>query len=205
MTSEEFAAIVAAGERLNVEFKGARARGDKNFNEVARAVMGMANRLDGGLVIIGVDRTGKIEGLSPAQLASWSNPDHIRDHLAPRMQPRVYVDVEIVTPASALACVVLAVREFDLVPVLCTQDSHDHKGELVLRKGACYVRSSHTPATTEVADYPAFRELLDLAISKGVRRFVARAVSAGLQVGGSPTTEVADEEKFKAQKADAFK
>ena len=42
MTPEEFTALVAAGERPGIEFKGARARDDKNFNEVARAVMGMA-------------------------------------------------------------------------------------------------------------------------------------------------------------------
>jgi predicted HTH transcriptional regulator len=209
MTPEEFTALVAAGERPSVEFKGARARGDKNFNEVARAVMGMANRRDGGRIFVGVDNSGKIEGLSAAQVDSWANSDSVQEKLAPCMQPRVYVEVEVVALASTERCVVLTVREFDLVPVLCTKDSRDHKADLVHRAGACYVRTSHMPATTEVADYPAFRDLLDLAIEKGVREFVRRAQAAGLKIGGASPSQDSktdtDRDQFKAQQQDAFK
>jgi predicted HTH transcriptional regulator len=205
MTPEEFIALVAAGERPGIEFKGARARGDKNFNEVARAVMGMANQRDGGLIFIGVDKNGNVEGLSPTQVASWATADHVRETLAPCMMPRAYVDVESLTLTTGQTCVILTVHEFDLVPILCAKESRDQKGAVVLRQGACYVRSSHTPATTEIRDYPALRDLLDLAIEKGVREFVRRAQLAGLQIGATSTTTDADHQQYMVQQQSAFK
>lgn len=55
MTNRELIELIASGERPGVEFKNTRGREDKSFAEVVRAVLGMANRRDGGIVIIGVE------------------------------------------------------------------------------------------------------------------------------------------------------
>ena len=97
MTPNEFLDLLAADEQRGVEFKNARARNDTNFPEVAKAVLGMANRRDGGWILVGVeDRTRNIEGLSDEQVASWVNPDPVREKLRQYADPDVWVDVEIV-------------------------------------------------------------------------------------------------------------
>jgi predicted HTH transcriptional regulator len=145
MTPTEFIELIAVGERPGVEFKNARGRKDRNFLEVVRAVIAMANRRDGGLVFIGVANDGVIEGLTTAQLATWETADYVRDGLAPWIDPSVYVDVEAVAFEDGKTCIVLRVQEFDLVPVLCAKDGKDDKGLLIIRAGACYVRSRSTP------------------------------------------------------------
>ncbi|GAI18933.1 unnamed protein product, partial [marine sediment metagenome] len=57
MTDEEFAAILTLDYELpGIEFKGPGLASDKHlFARVAKAVLGMANRRDGGRVIIGVE------------------------------------------------------------------------------------------------------------------------------------------------------
>lgn len=60
MTNQEFASYLALNHELQgVEFKGPGPRSDKQlFAKVVRAVLGIANRRDGGLLIIGVDDKG---------------------------------------------------------------------------------------------------------------------------------------------------
>lgn len=202
MTREQFVELVAAGERPGVKFKNARARGDNNLVEIVRAVIGMANRRDGGLILVGVENSGNVTGLTEAQVASWETADHVRQSIAPYVDPHAYVDVDVVIlteGAPTQRCVVLKVYEFDQVPVLCAKSANDAHGHEVLRLGACYVRSRQLPSTTEIADHAEFRELLDLAIDKGVREFLRRSRAAGLEVDAIP-----DRERFRAQRENAF-
>ena len=167
MTREQFVELVAAGERPGVEFKNARARGDNNLVEIVRAVIGMANRRDGGLILIGVENSGNIAGLTEAQVASWEIADHVRQSIAPYVDPHAYVDVDVVSLAEgvqAKRCVVLRVYEFDQVPVLCAKGANDARGHEVLRLGACYVRSRQLPSTTEIADHADGLRLCRLAV-----------------------------------------
>ena len=64
LTEQLFAALVGPGyEQYGVEFKGPGARTERRLlAQVARAALGMANRADGGLVIIGVDDDGSLAG-----------------------------------------------------------------------------------------------------------------------------------------------
>jgi len=160
MTREEFLDLVAAGEGPGVEFKNPRGAADHNFWEVAKAVLGMANRRDGGLVLVGVADNRSIEGLSETQVASWENVDAVRQKLGPFADPFAYVDIQVVDAAADGApgrrCAAIAVQPFDQVPLLCGRAFSSH-GREVLRQGACYVRSRQMPATTEIADHAAFR------------------------------------------------
>jgi hypothetical protein len=99
--------------------------------------------------------------------------------------------------------VILQIHEFAEIPVLCTQEFHptDRKGAApILRRGVCYVRSRKKPETSEVPSEEEMRELLELAIDKGVRKFLERAQKAGLfQPVQPPATAPDDQTRFDDQ------
>lgn len=197
MTDREFEDILALGhERRGSEFKGPGPRSDKYyFAKVARAVLGMANHRDGGVVILGIEdknSTIKPVGLSKTDLATW-NYDDISSSLATYADPSVNFDLQIVEHKGA-SYVILRVHEFEDIPVLCRQD-YSKSEEVVLRKGACYVRSQHKPETSEIPSQEDMRDLLDLAIDKGVRKFVTRAHRAGLTLSGSTSSPALPDDK----------
>ena len=116
--------------------------------------------------------------------------------------PSVSFDLEGVSYREGIF-VVIRVHEFEDIPILCQKDLQTAgrgKRDLILRRGACYVRSRHKPETSEIPSEEEMRELLELAIDKGVRKFVTRAQKAGLfpPVQGLPAAP-ADEVLFEKQ------
>ena len=200
MTDEEFAQIMSlAHEIRGVEFKGPGSSSEgRLFAQVVKAMLGMANRRDGGRVVIGVQDLGSVLspiGLDEAQLATW-NYDHVSDRVAVYADPGVVFDLEI-KEYNGRSYVVIQVEEFADVPVLCKR-AYDN----VLRDGACYVRPRRKPETTEILTYADMRDLLDLATEKGVRRLLAQAQRAGLAVPPDVATTATDQERFDQQLGD---
>ncbi|GAI24923.1 unnamed protein product, partial [marine sediment metagenome] len=78
--------------------------------------------------------------------------------------------------------VVLEIHVFEQLPILCKKDYPE-----VLRRGACYVRSRRKPETTEIPTQEDMRDLLDLAIEKGLRKYVTLAYRAGVGLVPIPT------------------
>src|ERR1700722_16676872 len=106
----------------------------------------MANRRDGGLVIIGVEenaaRENKLEpaGLTDEQLASWSNFDVLSEAVNQYARPSVSFDLEAPFLHNSKKFVIIKVNEFDQIPILCSKESGTKtKTGQILRKGACYV------------------------------------------------------------------
>lgn len=194
MTDDEFRGLLAGGERYGVEFKNSRPRTNRGqFSEVARAVLGMANRRDGGTVIIGVRDDGTPEGMTPDHLATWENNDHVRNQLAPFADPYVDFDREIVTiqdgELAGRRFVVLHVKQFDQIPVLCGAEGRDPAGDLILKIGRLYVRSRETEATVEVSTQAQMREVLDLALDRGIRAWLARNQAVGIALQFQPAMD----------------
>lgn len=186
MTEQEFEEILSFGYELRgIEFKGPGERLDKHFfAKVVRAVLGMANRRNGGRVILGVDDdAGRLSpiGLDTSDLATWKY-DHVADGLAAYADPSVTFDLEVVQYKGA-SYVVLHVAEFEEVPVLCKKDYPD-----VLRQGACYVRSRRKPETSEIPSQEDMRDLLEVATEKRLRRFISQAQAAGVDLSRARTT-----------------
>jgi len=188
MTEQEFEEILSFGHELRgVEFKGPGGRSDRQFfSKVVRAVLGMSNRRDGGLVIVGVsDDSGVLcpIGLTASDLATWKYDD-VADGLASYADPSVTFDLEIVQYNGG-NYVVLRVGEFEEVPVLCKKPYPD-----VLRQGACYVRSRRKPETSEIPSQEDMRDLVELATEKRLRRFVSQAQAAGVSLSAArPATD----------------
>lgn len=180
MTDQEFAAILDLGhETRGVEFKGPGPRSDRPlFAQVVHAVLGMANRRDGGMVIIGVGDNGGVlnpVGLSQGHLSTWRYDD-VAAGIAEYADPSVSFELEV-REYNGGRYVILHVEEFADIPVLCKRDY-----QVVLRNGACYVRSRRKPETSEVPTQADMRDLLDLATEKKLRSLLTLLERAG--VGG---------------------
>jgi hypothetical protein len=198
MTGEEFQQIISLQHELHgVEFKRPGPRSDGHLlAKVARAFLGMANRRDGGVVVIGVAEVAnqlQLVGVNSADLTTWSY-DAVAAGIAPYADPKIDFELEIHQHLGA-SYVVLVVKEFDDIPVLCARD---YQGEL--RKGGLYVRTRRQPETTEVPSQTEMRELLDLATEKRVRSFLATAQRVGLQQAGPRPLN--DEQRFEEQLGD---
>jgi predicted HTH transcriptional regulator len=178
MNEQDFAALLALGhETRGVEFKGPGSRTDKAFLAwVVRGVLGMANRSDGGRVIIGVeDHAGVLtpKGLDVAQLESWRSYDDVVASINEYASPRVSLERQRFV-FQGHNIVILQAAEFEDIPILCRKEYQSPRGRdrtTILRQGACYVRSRHKPETSEIPSEEEMRELLDLAIDKGVRGY----------------------------------
>lgn len=187
MTVDEFEQYLALGyESRGVEFKGPAPRSNGwMFAKTLRAMMGMANRRDGGYVFVGVDEKGKTPnpvGLNASDLATW-NYDDFAAAVAPYAAPNIKFDLEVL-PYKGAQILIVRVHEFEDVPVICRKEAQyaDPAGGKivhVLKSGACYVRSRAKPETAEVSTEADMRDLIDLAVDKDIQRFMRRATSAG--------------------------
>jgi hypothetical protein len=95
------------------------------------------------------------------------------------------------TLASRAEVVVIEVSEFEDVPHVCKRDYPE-----ILQKGMTYVRPRGKPESVPVPSSTEMRELLDLAITKGVREFIRRTGAAGVQFAAAPTVEDVEREAF---------
>ncbi len=201
MTSDELRQLLELGhEQSGVEFKGAHPRNDRVFGaKIVRAALGMANRRNGGLIVLGIDELPSglsPVGLSNADAATWRH-DLLADLLAQHAEPPVNFTTEVVHLDGKLF-VVIGVAEFLDVPVLCRRAFASSDGTVILREGACYVRPRRKPETTEVPTYADMRDLLHLAVQKNVRRFVEAASATGASTVFS--SELSDAAQFANQR-----
>lgn len=183
MTEGDFLELLRAGhESLGVEFKGPGSRTDKHFlARVARAALGMANRRDGGVVVIGVREGEPLDpvGLDGEIASTWANYNVVIKAINKFADPSLSLSIEKVSHRGKLF-EALTIHEFDEVPILCKADRATQDKQVILRAGACYVRSRHKPGTSELPSQQEMRSLIELAVGKGVRRFVETAREAGL-------------------------
>lgn len=202
MNPDEFADLLRLGrEQHAVEFKGAHPRTDRLFfAKVVRAIFGMANRRDGGQVMLGIDeRDGALApvGLAPAVEATWTF-EALTAGVAEYVDPHVDLDLRFFAFEDKRFAAI-RVEEFAEVPILCRKTYQSSAG-VILREGACYVRPRRKIETAEVATYADMRDLIDLATEKSTRRFIERAVRSGILQPGKPIDT--DEDLFRRQRED---
>lgn len=143
--------------------------------KIAKTAIAMANTRDGGLLIIGVNEAGKgfiPQGLSNEHLATFDD-DTIHAFINKYADPYVKLSIHRLE-IDEKQFIVIHIEEFDTLPVISK-----NSGEEGLKQGAVYVRSFRQPETCMVKSQNEMRELLDLAIERGVRQFVRRATGAG--------------------------
>lgn len=209
LSDAEIDAALAAGYEFRyLELKGPGPATDSHlFAKVAKAALGLGNLRDGGQVVIGIDDkdpAARAPGLSPEQLATWRNYDHVSSRLANYADPPLRFDLRVATLSSDAAVIVINVYEFADVPHLCAKsyDKPTEAGpsERVLRKGALYVRPRKGIETSEVSTAVDMRDIIELATDKALRGFVGRAERAGLEL--RTARDAGD--RFEAERAEGW-
>lgn len=172
-------------EQSGVEFKQSGGQSDPQFfARVVRAALSMANRRDGGIIVLGVEETaGQLNavGMAVEDLSSWSH-DNTADGLATYADPSISFELSA-HESNGARFVVIEIYEFSDVPVICKKDFSG-----VLRAGACYVRSRRKPESVELPGQTEMRDLLELALEKRLRHFVRTADRANVNI----SADVAD-------------
>lgn len=170
--------------------------------KIARAAMAMGNLSDGGIVCLGIDDKRMREmmpGLTTTQATEWSDFDNVSAALAKYSDPPVTFQTDQYTLSNGVTVVVLYVSEFDRVPHVCKKDYPNE-----LQNGFTYVRPRGKPESVTVPSSSDMRDLLEIAISKGVREFVRRAGAAGLPMGLNNPQQDTDKTAYEQEQAQAW-
>lgn len=210
MTPHEFEDLLAtAQERQNLEVKtGGPLRAKTGFSARAvRAVLGLSNLRDGGILVIGVREVEEgqdllREGVRSADVESW-NTDRLSTIVNNYADPSVQLEVRRVTH-DAKDFVVVRVAPFRETPTICKKN-WKHNGNLILREGGIYIRSLRKTETAELGTSEDMRELLQLASEKRLADFVRTAERAGLDLvvkTGEAPSEASDERRFAEERGD---
>lgn len=185
------------------EVKGPGNLSDKSYvAKIARAAMAMGNLIDGGVICLGIDDKRMREmmpGLEPTQAADWYDYDNVSAALAKYSDPPVSFQRDQYTLSNGVTVVVLDVSEFDRVPHVCKKDFSE-----VLQNGFTYVRPRGKPESVTVPSSSDMRDLLEIAISKGVREFVRRAGTAGLALSPTPLQQDTDKAAYDKERSQAW-
>lgn len=162
MNTADLEALLDGAEESDVlEFKGPM----DWHQSIIKDILAMANVQDGGRIIIGVvDRTYERIGLTDAQVSTY-DLETIQDRVASFADPRVEFRVDFVSDRNGLNFVVIDVRPFETIPVVCRRDGAD------LREGDIYYRSrSGRPASARVSKSADMRDIIEVAITRSRRR-----------------------------------
>jgi predicted HTH transcriptional regulator len=166
--------LLAQGSESYVDYKTAMAApADKRgWAKLAKHVIGLSNRKDGGFLLIGVeDGTLRSIGLTPEQVASW-DAAKVNAALAPYAVPRPVVQVIRGAMPDGKILVAVRVVPFEEQPLVCTRSVPGERGNgPILRHGALYIRTEATE-TREVSTEAEMRELLGRAYVKKADRLL---------------------------------
>ena len=165
--------LLAQGSESQVDYKAAvSAPTDKRERaKLAKHVIGLSNRKDGGYLLIGVeDVTHKALGLAPEQVATW-DAAKLNAALARYAAPPPVVQVFRGSLADGTVLLAVRVVPFEEQPLVCTTSVADDKDNVVLRRGALYIHTVGTE-TREVSTEGEMRDLLSRAYVKKADRLL---------------------------------
>lgn len=187
---EEVDDIAGRSEGRHLEFK--RGAAWKTLRcTLTRTIMAMSNLRYGGRIMIGVeegpDKTAVLVGMSKAESNGY-NLDDIMSFVNEYAEPPIGIAMRKAA-RSERHFVILDVREFRDVPIVCKRDGKrscsDH-----LRRGSIYHRPSHRTESTDRFEPADMRELVQLAATKQHRRMHRQCARLygmpGADLGGAP-------------------
>lgn len=194
MESHELLALVLHGrEERNLEYKRRLSWNDTKVRpRITKSILSMCNIRDGGTIVVGVEQRGEAfqpTGMVRKDLESFTQ-DGVSSHVNEFADPFVEVTISRVSNGRS-NFIVIQVQEFAELPVVCKRD-----GPAGLRRGAIYTRTRRMNESAEVPSQAEMREILDLAVEKGIRVFQSRLGRAGLEVAEPVSV---DREKFEAE------
>ncbi len=190
MTEDELRELLEAGEETpRREYKQSHPFTDPAFQaSLIRTILAMSNVRDGGHIIVGVEERGNsyaLTGMRPEHVLTYDR-DTMKDRVGEYADP--YVDFSVDTgPYEGKTFLVITVREFDEVPVICKKDGRD------LTRGTVYTRTrTRRPESARVSNHADMREIIQLAVDKGVQKLQERGYA--LRGGTPPARALFDEQ-----------
>jgi predicted HTH transcriptional regulator len=181
-------------ETQGIEFKGPMSwASTATQSKVIRAALAMANRRDGGLLIFGLEPPTepgphRLVGLADEEWRSFTQDGVsavVNSHVVPHLE--VLVD-HVVVEGHKL--VLVTISEFSDYPAICSRDVVVN-GRTIVRRGGLYCRSRRMAESTEVQSPDDMRDIIDLAVAKGLERYF-RLRSIETESGPSSATEQFD-------------
>jgi predicted HTH transcriptional regulator len=193
----DLSSLINRGRELrNLEHKRSVDWGDPAIKaKITKSILGMSNLKDGGYITIGVVQQGHDfvpVGMTDEHFASWEQ-DALAKHVANYSDPPTEVYLHKYEE-NGMKFVIIQVPEFRDLPTICKKD-----GEEKLYKGNIYTRSRSKNETRTVESQTEMREVLDMAIEKGIRELLARTRRIGIALTDKSKS---DEELFDEQLGD---
>ena len=157
-------------EERYLEYKSA-AVWDDLWPQVIKCCLAMANKKDGGFLVVGVkDRKGRHElvGLDRDQFNTY-NADTIRDKVDAHAEP--YLEIDVHTPEiDGMRFVVIKIHEFSETPVVCKKKV-ERQGKTYVEAGQMLTRTlGRRPESAPVIRVADLRDIIDLALVKTATR-----------------------------------
>ena len=188
-------------EERYLEYKGSMVwTGDDTKVKIAQAMMAMSNLRNGGVIVVGMKeiKRGVWEPdiMTDEQVASFTQEDiaqWVNDYAVPAVQFTVEPFL-----LDTNKFVIIQVREFDSVPTICRKPK-TLGGRVVLKKGALYYRSNLKNESAPVSSDEDMRELIALAVNKGVAQEIERLRVLGF-VAAFPAPQEDDALKYEQER-----
>jgi len=196
--SQELIDLILHGrEERDLEYKRSVSWDEPNAKAtITRSILGMVNLRGGGSIILGVEQQDDdfvLIGMRSNHARSFSQ-DEVAAYVNEHADPFVEIEVALV-PYDGKEFIVIQVQEFAEIPVICRKEIF-LDGKAHLRKGSIYTRSRRIYETVEVPSQTEMREIIELAIDKGIRRLIERMGRIGIL---RLIMEPSDAEKFDQQ------
>jgi predicted HTH transcriptional regulator len=174
MDTEQLEKLINGQQETDtIEFKAAM---QWNRNSLVKDILALANTIDGGTIIIGIeDGTFNRQGVNADMIKSY-DIDTMRDQVAPYADPRVVFSCYEVKDFGGLTYIAIEVFSFEEFPVICAKDGPD------VAAGTIYYRSrSARPASARVSNSSDLREILEVAIARRSRQLKRMGFAATRQ------------------------
>lgn len=158
-------------ETRNMEFKRSYTWSNpQHRHKIVKTALALANVRDGGYLIFGIEDHGGVfepVGMSEDDY-NMLDGDDILAEVNNFADP--FVDLQLVKKdRDGMKFAFLRVFEFAEIPVICKR-----QGEVNLRPGVVYTRATRIPESVPVPSQTEMREIIELAVDKGIRHFEAR-------------------------------
>jgi predicted HTH transcriptional regulator len=180
MENEELIQLIMHGrEERNLEYKGDIGWNDTSIRaKLTRSILALSNIRDGGVIVVGVkqnDDTFQPRGLSNKNFESFVQ-DYISEYVNEYADPYVEIKINKIKYKSK-RFVIIQVQEFPEVPTVCKKDGSDG-----LNRGIIFTRPRRKIESVKVPTQADMREILDLAIEKGIVNFRQKIRRSGYRI-----------------------